>query len=125
VLQKNVFFAKSKMKSYRINKIISLVFAVVFVWPLFYQGVHALTDHHARTDCGSFCSHHNDDEQEDEHETCPVCIFHYAVFTQVQTEFVQFSTFSYFNPEIEKPEITHTPVCCFNFQLRAPPTIFV
>lgn len=110
------------MKRHKSNRILAVVFAMIFAWPLLYQGVHVLTDHHAKADCGSCCDHHDDNEPEEEHETCPVCVFHYAVFTQVQTEFVQFSTFSYFNPEVEKPEIIHTPVCCFNFQLRAPPT---
>lgn len=96
----------------------------LFVWPLFFQGVHVFTDHHDQIDCGTCCSADNQEDEDDEKGECKICTFHFALFDQTETTRLTFVALSYPNKTEVLPQKIHLTATKVGYLLRAPPLSF-
>lgn len=102
-----------------------LMVAALFVWPLFFQGVHVFTHHHDQIDCGTCCGADNQEDEDDEKEGCKICTFHFALFDQTKNTRLTFAALSYPIKTEVLPQKIHLTAIKFSYLLRAPPLSFV
>lgn len=96
----------------RYTRYVSFFLIFIFLFP----SVVKLEHHHQRTDC-----QHSEKSCQTFHENCPICDFHFSLFTD-QTEKIEFEILFHFDRYNKQYKTPHT-VSFTNlpFLYRAPP----
>jgi hypothetical protein len=111
------------MKTLRQNRILIVAATALFIWPLFFQGVHVFTEHHDHLHCGTCCEEAPKEDPDENDDSCKICAFHFALFKQTENNLLRFICRSFPRKMVIIPEVNYFPSISIGYLLRAPPAI--